>query len=81
MKGKILILDDEELMLDYLNSELTKNDFEVHVFQSPAEGLKALDDISADLVLTDVKMPEMTGDDVLNHIHEHHPDVGVMLMT
>ena len=81
MKGTILILDDEELMLDYLNSELTKNDFEVHVFQSPAEGLKALDDISADLVLTDVKMPEMTGDDVLNHIHEHHPDVGVMLMT
>ena len=81
MKGKIIVLDDEPLMLRYLEKHLGMHQYEVTAFESPSEALSSLSEKSADLVISDVKMPEMTGDEVLNHIMEHHPDVGVILIT
>lgn len=81
MKGKIYIFDDESLLLQYLESHLGKYGFEIHTFSSPSQGLAEIKDDSVDLVLSDVKMPEMTGDEVLRHIRDHHPNTGVILMT
>lgn len=81
MKGNILVLDDEELMLQYLDKHLTQNNYKVHAFESPQEALKSLSDDKVDLVISDVKMPEMNGDEVLAHIKEHHPEIGVILIT
>lgn len=80
MKGNILVLDDEELMLQYLDKHLSQHQFKVTTFQSSKEALKVLDD-DVDLVISDVKMPELSGDEVLTHVREHHPNVGVILIT
>ncbi len=81
MKGKIIVLDDEPLMLKYLEKHLGMHQYDVTTFESPTEALTSLSEHSVDLVISDVKMPEMTGDEVLNHVLEHHPDVGVILIT
>lgn len=81
MKGRILVLDDEELMLQYLEKQLTQYDYKVITFQSPQKALQNLTENSIDLVISDVKMPEMNGDEVLNHVKEHHPGIGVILIT
>lgn len=81
MSGKILVLDDEPLMLRYLEKHLGMNKYEVSVFESPQEALASLSKNSVDLIISDVKMPEMTGDEVLNHVLEHHPEIGIILIT
>ncbi len=81
MNGKILVLDDEPLMLSYLKKHLGMNKFDVVTFDSPQEALASLSKKPVDLVISDVKMPEMTGDEVLNHVLEHHPEIGFILIT
>lgn len=81
MKGKIIVLDDEPLMLRYLEKHLGMHQYEVTAYESPSQALSSLSEKSVDLVISDVKMPEMSGDEVLNHILEHHPGVGVILIT
>ncbi|MCC5913837.1 MAG: sigma-54-dependent Fis family transcriptional regulator [Balneolaceae bacterium] len=81
MKGRILILDDDKLLLGFMNEHLSLNDYETVPFENPVEALDYLEDNSVDLVITDVKMNEMTGDEVLNHVLKHHPDTGVIMIT
>lgn len=80
MKGNILVLDDEELMLQYLDKHLSQHQYNISTFQSSKEALKSIDE-NVDLIISDVKMPELSGDEVLTHVREHHPDIGVILIT
>src|SRR5699024_8279164 len=52
-----------------------------HTFHSPVEALQAIDEAEPALVISDVKMNELTGDDVLNKLRKDHPSVGVILIT
>ena len=81
MKHSILIIEDDQLLLDYMEEHLTLNDYEVKPFLSPVKGCKFLEKESVDLVITDVKMNEMTGDEVLAHVQKDHPETGVIMMT
>lgn len=81
MKKEILLLDDDSLLLDYMKEHLTLNNYNVQAFQSPAEALDALKHHGHDLLITDVKMNEMTGDEVLNYTLKNHPDTGVIMIT
>jgi two-component system response regulator AtoC len=82
---KILIVDDESELRKNLISLLKNNLSEFHIQALEAEnGLKALEMIHAhsfDLVLMDVKMPEMNGLDALAKIKEHDPRIMVVIMT
>jgi DNA-binding NtrC family response regulator len=81
LKGRIFVIDDEPLMLQFMEKQLGMNGYEVGVFNAPPVALEALSKQGADLVISDVKMPEMTGDEVLRHIRQFHPSTGVILVT
>lgn len=81
MKGRIFVVDDETLMLQYLKKQLESNGYEVKGFDTPQNAFEELNGDNVDLVISDVKMPGVTGDEVLDHVKRHHPNVGVILIT
>lgn len=81
MKGSILIIDDDELLLEFMEEILSKDGFEISAFLSPVLGLEQLDKKKFDLVITDVKMNEMTGDEVLTSVKTKYPNIGVIMIT
>jgi DNA-binding NtrC family response regulator len=79
--SKILVVDDESLMRDFIVESLLSEGYEV---DSAENGLKAFDFINNDIydvVLTDLKMPKATGMDVLKKTREKLPDCKVIIMT
>jgi DNA-binding NtrC family response regulator len=81
MMGKVLLVDDDKLLLDFMDEHLSMNGFQTAAFESPVEATKYLDKNEVDLVITDVKMNEMNGDEILAFIKENHPDTGVIMIT
>lgn len=79
--ARILVVDDEEGMREFLGILLQKEGYQVETAQSGEEALARLGKERFDLVITDLKMPRMSGIDVLNKIKERDPDVGVVLIT
>lgn len=81
MKGRIVVVDDDKLLLDFMEEHLSMNNYEISTFESPVKALSYIGEKSPDLVISDVKMNEMSGDEVLANICEHHPKTGIILMT
>ncbi len=73
-KPKILYVDDEEINLRIFKNAF-RRDFEIYTAQSPREGLEIFKTTSVDIVITDQRMPEMTGVELLKKIHEMHPGI------
>ncbi|MFQ5503320.1 MAG: sigma-54-dependent transcriptional regulator [Planctomycetota bacterium] len=76
----ILVVDDEERIRRILEVSLTGRGHAVLLAADGAEAIKKLDH-SVDLVLTDLKMPELDGMGVLEHVRKSRPDVPVIVMT
>ena len=81
VKPKVLVIDDESSILDTLQILLRGEGFEVEVAQSGREAIERLADIGPDIVLTDVRMPGVTGLEVLSAVREKDPETPVILMT
>lgn len=81
MKRSILVIDDDELLLGFIEEVLTNFGFKVKAFVSPVDGLNYLAKESVDLVITDVKMNELTGDEVLAEVKSKYPETGVIMIT
>ncbi len=81
MKHSILVVDDDELLLEFMEEILTKEGFEIHAFESPVKATQHLEKNSVDLVITDVKMNEMTGDEILAIVQKNYSDTGVIMIT
>jgi two-component system response regulator HydG len=77
----VLVIDDESGILDTLRILLRKEGFEVTVAQGGRAGLEAIRSATPDIVLTDVRMPQVTGLDVLQAVKEFDPLTPVLLMT
>ena len=67
--AEILVIDDEYQILDILERFLVKMGFQVITALGGEEGIKAIDSQDVDLIILDMKMPKVTGIDVLN-LHE-----------
>lgn len=80
-KEKIFVIDDDPHILNYMQEHLALNDYQVDAFQNPAQAIEELKENKPALIITDVKMDEMTGDDVLNHVLRNYPETGVILIT
>jgi two-component system response regulator HydG len=77
----VLVIDDESGILDTLRILLKKEGFEVTTAQGGKAGLDAIRAGVPDLVLTDVRMPQVTGLDILQAVKEADPITPVLLMT
>jgi putative two-component system response regulator len=81
MNSRILIVDDEAPIRALLGEHLRQEGYEVTLAPNGAEGLEALDKAEFELVLTDVRMPGMSGLELLAEIVRKHPAVGVLMLT
>ena len=80
-KGRVLIIDDEEIVCVSCRRILAPEGYEVKSTRSAAEGLSILANEPVDVVLTDLKMPDIDGIEVLRKIKEQWPDIEVIMIT
>ena len=79
--SKILVIDDEKSIRNALLEILEYEKFEVELAENGMEGLEKFAADSFELVLCDIKMPEMDGMEVLEKIFETGKDVQVIMIT
>ena len=79
--GRILVVDDEESMCQYLSILLQKEGYEVLTENSGVQALQVLDSESVDVVMTDIQMPKMDGIQLLKGIKALDPLLPVIIMT
>ncbi len=77
----ILVVDDEVNYLTVLEALLGEVGYEVITAPSAIEALKIAGASDLDLVLTDMKMPKMSGIELLDDLHRLYPDLPVIIMT
>jgi two-component system response regulator HydG len=80
-KPSVLVVDDESGILDTLRILLRNEGFEVTTAQGGKAGLEQIRTGIHDLILSDVRMPQVTGLDILNAAREQDPMTPVILMT
>jgi len=78
---RLLIVDDEKLQRDSLAGFLKKIGYEVSTADSAQTALAHMHKHPVDIVLSDYKMPYMTGADLLKEVKSRHPNVILVLIT
>jgi two-component system response regulator AtoC len=81
MKPAILIVDDDEVMRQTLSDVFTKMDYEIVTTGSGKEAVALIQRRLVDLVLLDIRLPDMDGITVLQKIKESDTDLMVIMMT
>ena len=81
MKGKLLLVDDEEGIRKVLGLSLEDSGYQVATAASGEEALQVFRDLSPPIVLTDIKMPGMDGITLLRKIKELSPETEVIMIT
>jgi DNA-binding NtrC family response regulator len=81
MQPKILVIDDEQAILDTIGILLRGEGFEVIALQNGRDAVDRLGEIDPDIVLTDIRMPSISGIEVLSAVRRKDPEVPVILMT
>ena len=77
----VLFVDDEVDFLETLLKRMKKRDLQVSGVKSGPEALEFLDQNRVDVVVLDVKMPEMDGIQALREIKRLHPIIEVIMLT
>lgn len=80
-KERILIIDDDEIIRKSCEKILAPEGFFIASAKDGKEGLKLLSKKNFDLVLTDLRMPDMDGIEVLKRVKEIGPDIEVIIIT
>lgn len=80
-KGKILVVDDERGMREFLEIMLKNDGFEVETAGGGRDAFEKLDEKFFDIVICDVKMPQVDGLAVLRKAKETWPDTAVIMIT
>ena len=81
LKPSVLVVDDEKGILESLNILLRSEGFTPHLAHGGKAGLDRISEMVPDIVLTDIRMPNVTGVEILAAARASDPDVPVILMT
>ncbi len=79
--ANILIVDDEQSYRQLLSLVFEGEGHKIRVAKNGREALELIDEETADVIISDVRMPDMDGIELLRNARETLPDIGVILMT
>ena len=77
----VLILDDEKNYLLVLQAMLKDAGYKTTALNDPETALPFLEESEVDVIITDMKMPRLTGQDILEHVKKDYPHIPVLIMT
>lgn len=80
-KGKILVVDDDNLIKDFLKESLSRLNHQVDLASSGDEALDKIKRTEYDIILSDIRMPKMSGMELLKATRKFSPYAKIMLMT
>jgi DNA-binding response OmpR family regulator len=81
MKPRLLLVDDEEMYLEYLSKRLINQQYDVTKCLSGEEALERIRDFDFDVVILDVLLPGMDGIETLREINKLRPLTEVIMLT
>jgi DNA-binding NtrC family response regulator len=80
-KERILVVDDALDTLEVLQRNLTSKGYQVFTASEVAKAVKILKTTPIDLVITDIKMPKISGHDLIRHVRENIKDTEIVVIT
>ena len=81
MSARILIADDEEIVIRSCLRILDGDDYQVEAVQDGREALRKIEENPYDVMILDIMMPNMDGLEVLRRVKETHPNMDVIMIT
>ena len=82
MKGStILVVEDDHALAEALQDTLVAASYNVVLAENGRLALAQLEEERVDLIVSDINMPQMSGDALLKRVKTLYPDIPVMLMT
>lgn len=81
LKGNILVVDDEKNIREGLKISLLKDEHKVFLASDGLEALKIMEDVDIDVIIADLKMPNMDGAELLKKIFKDYFNVPVIILT
>jgi two-component system response regulator PilR (NtrC family) len=81
MKPRILVVDDEESIREFLEIMLKKEGYEVTCVEDGQKAIDILTKKTFDMVISDLQMPNVTGIELLKHTKDNYPDLVFMMIT
>jgi DNA-binding response OmpR family regulator len=83
MKFKIAVVEDETPIRELYRAKLTLSGYDVRTATNGVEGLKLAEEFQPDLILLDIRMPQMNGDEMLAKMREQEwgADARVIILT
>jgi len=81
MANKILVIDDEEVVGESLRKTLKAEGYEIDIAHNGQEGLRKARMEHFDLIIVDLKMPDISGLDVIAKIKEEQPETMIVMIT
>src|SRR5665213_79675 len=77
----VLIIDDEQGILEVIRMLLTNNGFTAHIARGGRVGIEQIEAIGPDIIISDIRMPDVSGAEVLSAARAANPETPVILMT
>jgi len=78
---KVWIVDDDSSIRWVLARALRADGFDVSDFEDAESALKALEKDTPEVLMTDIRMPGISGLELAKHVHKKHSDIPVIVMT
>lgn len=80
-KYSILVVDDSQDTLEILERQLTSRDYRVFTVRGVSEATRMLEIVPVDLVITDYKMPQVNGIDLIQYVRDNYRHTEIMMIT
>jgi two-component system response regulator HydG len=79
--ARILVVDDAPDTLEVVQRNLQSKGYQVHTSPGVAEAIRILEQTPIDLVITDFKMPKVSGLELVKHVRENYANTEVLMIT